>query len=59
LREVLAGTAVNDDKIWDELISEADTNNDGQICFEEFKQMMMNYANINILKNKPVDECRM
>ena len=48
LREVLEGTAVNDDNIWNELIREADTDNDGQICFEEFKQMMMNYANSHI-----------
>ena len=52
---MLTGTAVNNDKIWEELISEADDNKDGQICFEEFKQMMANYANRNILSNGPVD----
>lgn len=53
LQAVLAGTSVNDTKIWDDLINEADTNHDSQICFEEFKQMMLNYANKRILIAKP------
>lgn len=50
LQEVLAGTSVNDPRVWDILISEADTNHDGQISFSEFKQMMLNYADKNILQ---------
>jgi len=31
--------------VWDEVISEVDTNNDGQIDFEEFQLMMNKLAN--------------
>jgi len=31
--------------VWDEVISEVDTNNDGQIDFEEFQLMMSKLAN--------------
>lgn len=31
--------------MWDEVISEVDTNNDGQIDFEEFQLMMNKLAN--------------
>ena len=54
LQEVLAGSSVNDPRVWDALISEADTNHDGQISFEEFRQMMLNYAEKNIMVSKPV-----
>jgi len=33
-----------DEGVWDEIVSEVDTNGDGQISLEEFTSMMLRYA---------------
>lgn len=40
IKDVLGIGKQFDDKIWDEIIGEVDINGDGEISFEEFKQMM-------------------
>jgi len=45
LKEVLGGQLSNiDEGVWDEIVSEVDTNGDGQISLEEFTSMMLRYA---------------
>jgi len=45
LKNILGGSIENlDDETWKEMVSEVDTNGDGKISFEEFSQMMTNYA---------------
>lgn len=34
------GKKIGSEQIWQEIISEVDTNGDGEISFEEFEQMM-------------------
>ena len=40
IKDVLGIGKQFDDKIWDEIIGEVDINGDGEISFDEFKQMM-------------------
>jgi hypothetical protein len=40
-----------DDKVWNDLIKEADENGDGEISYEEFKKMMTTLVNEELSKN--------
>jgi calcium-dependent protein kinase len=46
LRQVLGLSTNYDNKIWKKIISEVDLNGDGEISYEEFKQMMFNVNNL-------------
>jgi calcium-dependent protein kinase len=41
LKEVLGVGKNIDEKVWNELITEVDSNGDGEISFPEFKTMML------------------
>lgn len=38
--QILGNNLSKDQNVWDEIIKEVDINGDGQIDFEEFKQMV-------------------
>lgn len=41
--EILGNSLSKDQKVWDEIIKEVDSNGDGMIDFDEFKQMMQKF----------------
>lgn len=44
LKKVLGQGMENiDDNVWKELVSEIDSNKNGEICFDDFKRMMLNH----------------
>lgn len=45
LKVMLQGSNLVDDKVWDDLIKQADTNNDGEIEFEEFRSLLVKMIN--------------
>lgn len=42
---VLGHNVSTDDEVWKKVINEVDLNGDGQIDFEEFKTMLIKFAN--------------
>ena len=42
------GKKLGDDKIWDDIIKEVDTDGNGEVDFEEFKVMMKKFLNTTI-----------
>ena len=42
--QILGHNMSKDKTVWDEIIKEVDLNNDGQIDFAEFKQMMSKFV---------------
>ena len=51
IKEVLGIGKAFDEKIWDEIIGEADIDGDGEISFKEFKFMM-----VKLLDQDPIEE---
>jgi calcium-dependent protein kinase len=44
IRQILGGAGAIDKKVWQDLVKEVDENGDGQISFQEFKEMMLKVA---------------
>ena len=45
LKSLLQGSDVVDDKVWSDLIKQADQNNDGEIEYDEFKDLLLKMIN--------------
>ncbi len=56
IKETLGVGKNIDEKVWNEIVSEVDPNGDGEISFEEFKQMMSKLMDVGgaELKGKDV-----
>lgn len=48
IREVIGVGKNIDEKVWNEIIKEVDPNGDGEISFEEFKQMMIKLLEVEV-----------
>jgi Ca2+-binding EF-hand superfamily protein len=43
IKSIFNNPKIKDDKIFDQLLTEADDNNDGEISLEEFKTIMLKF----------------
>ena len=52
IAQVLGYNVEADEQVWDEVIKEVDVNGDGQIDYDEFKQMLLKMAENDTVKNR-------